>query len=123
MESSMDVGALCLGVLSFGDTSGYGIRRAVEDWFRHFGHASLGAIYPALAKLTARGAVEVIGARDAPLEKRVFRITEVGRSELAAAAAACAGAETPRRSEEHTSELQSLMRRSYAVFCLKKKNN
>src|SRR3546814_8934746 len=33
-----------------------------------------------------------------------------------------AGAEG-RRSEEHTSELQSLMRISYAVFCLKKKNN
>src|SRR3546814_10859075 len=29
----------------------------------------------------------------------------------------------PGRSEEHTSELQSLMRISYAVFCLKKKNN
>src|SRR3546814_1828458 len=28
----------------------------------------------------------------------------------------------PGRSEEHTSELQSLMRISYAVFCLKKKN-
>src|SRR3546814_7038737 len=28
-----------------------------------------------------------------------------------------------RRSEEHTSELQSLMRISYAVFCLKKNNN
>src|SRR3546814_3572565 len=28
---------------------------------------------------------------------------------------------TPTRSEEHTSELQSLMRISYAVFCLKKK--
>src|SRR3546814_2188650 len=27
------------------------------------------------------------------------------------------------RSEEHTSELQSLMRISYAVFCLKKKSN
>src|SRR3546814_8785638 len=27
------------------------------------------------------------------------------------------------RSEEHTTELQSLMRISYAVFCLKKKNN
>src|SRR3546814_6839179 len=27
------------------------------------------------------------------------------------------------RSEEHTSELQSLMRISYAVFCLKKNNN
>src|SRR3546814_5501270 len=29
----------------------------------------------------------------------------------------------PYRSEEHTSELQSLMRISYAVFCLKKKKN
>src|SRR3546814_4610825 len=29
----------------------------------------------------------------------------------------------PCRSEEHTSELQSLMRISYAVFCLKKKKN
>src|SRR3546814_1996657 len=32
------------------------------------------------------------------------------------------GPEAPLRSEEHTSELQSLMRISYAVFCLKKKN-
>src|SRR3546814_5005862 len=31
-------------------------------------------------------------------------------------------ADQVRRSEEHTSELQSLMRISYAVFCLKKKN-
>src|SRR3546814_18220016 len=29
----------------------------------------------------------------------------------------------PERSEEHTSELQTLMRNSYAVFCLKNKNN
>src|SRR3546814_9914420 len=33
-----------------------------------------------------------------------------------------AGADLLARSEEHTSELQSLMRNSYAVFCLKKKN-
>src|SRR3546814_14106625 len=32
-----------------------------------------------------------------------------------------AGSDATRRSEEHTSELQSLMRISYAVFCLKKK--
>src|SRR3546814_9142046 len=32
-----------------------------------------------------------------------------------------ARASSPKRSEEHTSELQSLMRISYAVFCLKKK--
>src|SRR3546814_10272560 len=30
---------------------------------------------------------------------------------------------SPWRSEEHTSELQSLMRNSYAVFCLKQKRN
>src|SRR3546814_7410357 len=30
--------------------------------------------------------------------------------------------DSDRRSEEHTSELQSLMRISYAVFCLQKKN-
>src|SRR3546814_9745323 len=48
----------------------------------------------------------------------------------AAAPARMADRKTPRaglrchcaRSEEHTSELQSLMRISYAVFCLKKKN-
>src|SRR3546814_5879364 len=40
----------------------------------------------------------------------------------AAAAAAPADAVQRARSEEHTSELQSLMRISYAVFCLKKKN-
>src|SRR3546814_1739935 len=34
----------------------------------------------------------------------------------------CGGAWIQCRSEEHTSELQSLMRISYAVFCLKKKN-
>src|SRR3546814_6173182 len=33
------------------------------------------------------------------------------------------GAAARNRSEEHTSELQSLMRISYAVFCLKKKKN
>src|SRR3546814_8732864 len=33
------------------------------------------------------------------------------------------GRATDIRSEEHTSELQSLMRISYAVFCLKKKND
>src|SRR3546814_1666869 len=32
------------------------------------------------------------------------------------------GGEPPLRSEEHTSELQSLMRISYAVFCLQQKN-
>src|SRR3546814_8371522 len=40
---------------------------------------------------------------------------------LIAAAEAAHTAASAARSEEHTSELQSLMRISYAVFCLKKK--
>src|SRR3546814_1459804 len=43
---------------------------------------------------------------------------------LARPGLACVDAMRPRqRSEENTSELQSLMRLSYAVFCLKKKKN
>src|SRR3546814_5526402 len=40
-----------------------------------------------------------------------------------AAALAAGNPVLAKRSEEHTSELQSLMRISYAVFCLKKKKN
>src|SRR3546814_7664600 len=48
-----------------------------------------------------------------------FFVTEQGDSLLLDCEAARAG--DLLRSEEHTSELQSLMRSSYAVFCLKKK--
>src|SRR3546814_7832077 len=47
------------------------------------------------------------------------RARSIRRSVSTASAAATGGGQ--RRSEEHTSELQSLMRISYAVFCLKKK--
>src|SRR3546814_8514172 len=54
-----------------------------------------------------------------------------GRSSSSLSSAKSSGASSSRsyatdsesRSEEHTSELQSLIRISYAVFCLKKKNN
>src|SRR3546814_8776782 len=55
-------------------------------------------------------------------EQRVF--TEVERTKAARRPFTRAGTYAKRfaaRSEEHTSELQSLMRTSYAVFCLKKK--
>src|SRR3546814_9785409 len=47
-------------------------------------------------------------------------LREAGAEVAEDAALAVEGDEV--RSEEHTSELQSLMRKSYAVFCLKKKN-
>src|SRR3546814_4303680 len=43
------------------------------------------------------------------------------RASLLIAAIGCIKTWDPDRSEEHTSELQSLMRISYAVFCLQKK--
>src|SRR3546814_8658301 len=46
----------------------------------------------------------------------------VERAEVSRQYLAFRGIAASRRSEEHTSELQSLMRISYAVFCLKKKN-
>src|SRR3546814_6622588 len=69
-----------------------------------------------------------LGPRPATLGRRSaegWRPAAVGRAgrrrsdSVRHHAARCRGAQ--RRSEEHTSELQSLMRTSYAVFCLKKK--
>src|SRR3546814_2465530 len=56
---------------------------------------------------------------NAALEYLIDHLHPAMADEIAAAKDAAAGA----RSEEHTSELQSLMRISYDVFCLKKKNN
>src|SRR3546814_4757214 len=61
------------------------------------------------------------------LQPRAFPVFERDQKLAAEAAPTKAGAEPPTqspaaRSEEHTSELQSLMRISYSVFCLKKKN-
>src|SRR3546814_5262420 len=52
--------------------------------------------------------------------RNVRRLHEDDGAATAARAEALQGHD---RSEEHTSELQSLMRISYAVFCLKKKKN
>src|SRR3546814_8071051 len=53
----------------------------------------------------------------------VNAIAELARQEQSDVVAQAYGIEDLSRSEEHTSELQSLMRISYAVFCLKKKKN
>src|SRR3546814_10106397 len=62
-------------------------------------------------KINARGAKLFLGVGGAHVAPTGIRIED--------GASYAWGAST--RSEEHTSELQSLMRISYAVFCLKKK--
>src|SRR3546814_3179487 len=69
---------------------------------------------PGQARVVERGTAG-LGERCAP--------ASAGRGPAAAVRPVDAACRQPAvRSEEHTSELQSLMRISYAVFCLKKKN-
>src|SRR3546814_7348503 len=70
-------------------------------------------------------AADVVAGIAAGANKSVSKSTSVMLT-LPALGAVAAGVATllaKDRSEEHTSELQSLMRISYAVFCLKKKKN
>src|SRR3546814_6054504 len=62
------------------------------------------------------GADEMVRGR---LGRRIGRVWRIGRVFVKGG---IVRPQSPVRSEEHTSELKSLMRISYAVFCLKKKN-
>src|SRR3546814_7000405 len=84
---------------------------------------SAGITRPAMAdKMTLEQWRQVL---DVHLTGSFLFLQAVGREMIARAKAGDArpGSIVNIRSEEHTSELQSLMRISYAVFCLKKKNN
>src|SRR3546814_5859877 len=84
-------------------------------------------------RVLARGQREDVGGQEREQEalaaavraiaaQRGFGRVGVDRERHRAAMAATVESHRQSRSEEHTSELQSLMRSSYAVFCLKKKN-
>src|SRR3546814_6768106 len=76
------------------------------------------------------GATEINEAMKLACVRAIARLAQMESSDLGSAyggEVTSFGADyiipRPFRSEEHTSELQSLMRISYAVFCLKKKKN
>src|SRR3546814_5743902 len=77
----------------------------------------LAAIDPAGDVINADRRAVVAGALLAPTVLAHCRVVVAEQLEMTTFVA-----EHVQRSEEHTSELQSLMRSSYAVFCLKKKN-
>src|SRR3546814_7081788 len=66
---------------------------------------------------TGQWAIHPVTGEDVPIYVANFVLMGYGTGAVMAVPA-----HDQRRSEEHTSELQSLMRNSYAVFCLKKKN-
>src|SRR3546814_8094711 len=89
------------------DSAARGLRADLQPAADHRGYLALGAqlfllLYPDLRPRRDRARLHRPGLRDGDLGRSVGHLER-------------------RRSEEHTSELQSLMRISYAVFCLKKK--
>src|SRR3546814_1487688 len=110
-------------VLAQGDQAiGTGLGQPVH--LAHLGRGELDAVghqFLALRVITALagGAVQQL-AGDVGLLQRAGRLV-LEAVEAAFAAAVAQRLPFGRRSEEHTSELQSLMRISYAVFCLQKK--
>src|SRR3546814_4157496 len=86
---------------------------AVFDEVRQAAGSSLPGIAPSNAYRCKDDKFVLIAGNGDSIFKRLMSV--IGRDDL--------GQDPALRSEEHTSELQSLMRISYAVFCLKKKKN
>lgn len=81
----MDIRTACLGLLSYGEATGYDIKQRCERICSHFFAAGYGSIYPALAELAREGFVacrEEPGAGGQP--RKVYSITPAGREELLA---------------------------------------
>src|SRR3546814_9838544 len=94
-----------------GGADGAGRGRGAGRRRRHCHHAVLGADFSGIETCT--------NLRSA---RNWARLTATGERYMKASSILETIGDTPHiRSEEHTSELQSLMRISYAVFCLKKK--
>ena len=77
---TLDVKDLCLGALTYGDATGYDIKKFFESSFSHCFLAGYGSIYPALAELTAEKLVtaRTVPGRGKP-SRKLYHLTESGR--------------------------------------------
>src|SRR3546814_17762478 len=78
-----------------------------------------------IQELKRRASADIDGSfrfTDVPAGRYTLRASYAGAETKTTSVNVTETGTTKVRSEEHTSELQSLMRISYAVFCLKKKN-
>ena len=80
----MDVKTVCLGLLTFGEATGYDLKKHFEAGLEHFFATGFGSIYPALAALAEEG---MVTCTEAPQEgkpgRKVYRITRRGEEFLA----------------------------------------
>src|SRR3546814_4643201 len=90
----------------------------ISDWSSDVCSSDLAGSDRSLVRISFSFCLSVLKRSPKPL---ALASTRRNRSSLISSDTVVA--EFTRRSEEHTSELQSLMRISYAVFCLKKKHN
>src|SRR3546814_1726186 len=97
----------------------------ISDWSSDVCSSDLVAVNPKIRFCNECIELRCIGSRDEiaaiPVVDRLQRRRHVGNHNGAPGKGNCEPLLQPPRSDEHTSELQSLMRTSYAVFCLKKK--
>lgn len=79
--TAVNVKDLCLGALTFGDASGYGLKKFFETTFNQFCSAGFGSIYPALAELAAEGLVSCTGeAQNGRPDRKIYHLTATGHN-------------------------------------------
>src|SRR3546814_2964128 len=111
--------ALTLGTLSTGALT------ATSTGALNLGTGSVGGNLVATSNngaISQAGALSVSGISTLNAGTGTITLAQVNNDFTGAVTATGKGVSITDRSEEHTSELQSLMRISYADFCLKKKN-
>lgn len=82
---------LILGLLAEGPATGYDIRRITALRYRFFWSESYGQIYPGLRRLAKEGLVRLVESEDEGRGRRLYEITDAGRSALSAWIASPAG--------------------------------
>jgi DNA-binding PadR family transcriptional regulator len=79
----MDVKTVCLGLLTFGEATGYDLKKHFEASFDHFFSTGFGSIYPALAALADEGLARCTSVpQDGRPDRKVYRITPAGEAAL-----------------------------------------
>lgn len=79
----MDAKTVCLGLLTFGEASGYDLKKHFEATLDHFFATGFSSIYPALAALAERGLIECRNdSGEGRSTRKVYRITAEGEAEL-----------------------------------------
>jgi PadR family transcriptional regulator AphA len=80
----MDVKTVCLGLLTFGEATGYDLKKHFEAGFEHFFATGFGSIYPALASLADEGMVTCteVPPQEGKPGRKIYRITSRGEQFL-----------------------------------------